>query len=82
MVRSCDQWVWSGDSVEPRPVHIMMVLFFSPNPKMYDTVWWEGLWLKLWRKMYEASRSAVLLEGEKSAEFRVEQGGNRVVAYS
>ena len=32
---------------------------------------------KMWRvikKMYEASRSAVFLEGEKSAEFRLEQG--------
>ena len=44
----------------------------------YDTVWRDGLWLKLWdmgvkgrmwrviKKMYEASRSTVLLEGEKS----------------
>ena len=31
-VRSCDRWEWSGDSVEPRPVHIMMVPFFSPDP--------------------------------------------------
>ena len=32
---------------------------------------------KMWRvikKMYEASRSAVFLEGERSAEFRLEQG--------
>ena len=32
---------------------------------------------RLWRvikNMYEASRSAILLEGEKSAAFRVEQG--------
>ena len=45
-----------------------------------DTVWRDGLWLKLWEmgvkgkmwhKMYEASRSAVVLEGEKSAVFRV-----------
>ena len=54
--------------------------------KAYDTVWRDGLWLKLWdmgvkgrmwrviKKMYEASRSTVLLEGEKSAMFSVEQG--------
>ena len=53
---------------------------------MYDTVWRDGLWLKLWdmgvkgkmwrviKKMYEASRSVVFLEGERSAEFRLEQG--------
>ena len=28
----------------------------------------------MWRVMYEASRSAVLLDGEKSAPFSVEQG--------
>ena len=49
-------------------------------------MWRDGLWLKLWdmgvkgrmwcviKKMYEASRSTVLLEGEKSAMFSVEQG--------
>ena len=55
--------------------------------KAYDTVWRDGLWLKLWdmgvkgrilwrviKKMYESSRSAVLLEGEQSAAFNVEQG--------
>ena len=42
----------------------------------YDTVWRNGLWVKLWdlgergrmwrviKRMYEASRSAVLLDGE------------------
>ena len=51
-----------------------------------DTVWRDGLWIKLWdmgvkgrmwrviKNMYEASRSAALLEREKSAAFRVEQG--------
>ena len=46
--------------------------------KAYDTVWRDGLWLKLWdmgvkgkmwrvvKGMYEVSRSAVLLDGEKS----------------
>ena len=49
-------------------------------------VWRDGLWLKLWdlgvkgrmwrviKKMYEVSRSAVLLEGEKSPTFTLEQG--------
>ena len=54
--------------------------------KHNDTVWWDGLWLKLWdmgvkgkmwsviKKMHEASRSTVFIEGEKSAVFRLEQG--------
>ena len=45
----------------------------------YDTVWRNGLWVKLWdldvkgkrwrliKRMHEASRSALLLDGEKSA---------------
>ena len=57
--------------------------FFLYIQKAYDTVWRDGLWLKLWdmgvkgriwrviKKMYEASRSTVLLEGEM---FSVEQG--------
>lgn len=60
--------------------------FFLDVQKAYDTVWRSGLWLKLWdlgvkgriwrviKKMYESSRSSVLLEGEKSASFSVEQG--------
>ena len=60
--------------------------FFLDVRKAYDTVWRDGLWVKLWdmgvkgrmwrviKNMYEASRSAILLEGEKSAAFRVEQG--------
>ena len=54
--------------------------------KAYDTVWRDGLWLKLWdmgvkgkmwrvvKGMYEVSRSAVLLDGEKSNMFSVAQG--------
>ena len=54
--------------------------FFVDVQKAYDIVWRDGLWLKLWdmgvkgkmwHKMY---RSAVFLEGEKSAVFRLEQG--------
>ena len=61
--------------------------FFLDVQKAYDTVWWDGLWVKMWdmgargklwrviRRMYDVSRSAVLLElGEKSASFSVEQG--------
>ena len=46
--------------------------FFLDVQKDYDTVWRNGLWAKLWDlsvkgriwRMYEASRSAVLLDGE------------------
>ena len=60
--------------------------FFLDVQKAYDTVWRNGLWVKLWdlgvrgrmwrviKRMYEASRSAVLLDGERSASFSVEQG--------
>ena len=60
--------------------------FFLDAQKAYDTVWRDGLWLKLWdmgvkgkmwrvvKGMYEVSRSAVLLDGEKSTMFSVEQG--------
>ena len=57
--------------------------FFLDVYKAYDTVWSDGLWLKLWdmgvkgriwQKMYESSRSAVLLEGEQSAAINLEQG--------
>ena len=60
--------------------------FFLDVKRAYDTVWHDGLWLKLWemgirgkvwrviKQMYEFSRSAVLLEGEKSDTFSLEQG--------
>ena len=60
--------------------------FFLDVRKAYDTVWRDRLWVKLWhmgvkgrmwrviKNMHEASRSAILLEGEKLASFRVEQG--------
>ena len=49
-------------------------------------MWQDGLWLKLWdmsvqgkmwrvvKGMYEASKRAVLLDGERSNVFNVEQG--------
>ena len=53
--------------------------------KAYDTVWHNGLRFKLWefgvrgkmwrvRRMCEASKSAVLLDGEQSEALDVEQG--------
>ena len=60
--------------------------FFLDVQKVYDSVWHDGLWYKLWdigvkgrmwrviKKMYESSKSAVLLEGEKSDTFTIEQG--------
>ena len=54
--------------------------------KAYDSVWHNGLWLKLWEfgvrekiwrgtdRMYKSSNSAVLLDGEQSEAFDVEQG--------
>ena len=51
--------------------------------KAYVTVWCDGLWLKLWDlgvkgRMWpvikKMSRSAVLLEREKSTTFTLEQG--------
>ena len=60
--------------------------FFFDVQKAYDSVWHDGLWYKLWdigvkgrmwrviKKMYESSKSAVLLEGEKSDTFTIEQG--------
>ena len=50
------------------------------------SLWRDGLWVKLWdmsvkkamwrviKNIYEASRSAILLDGEKSTTFRLEQG--------
>ena len=60
--------------------------YFLGIQKAYDSVWHDGLWYKLWdmgvkgrmwrviKKMYESSKSAVLLEGEKSDTFTIEQG--------
>ena len=57
---------------------------FLDIQKAYDSVWHDGLWYKLWdmgvkgrmwrviKKMY-ASKSAVLLEGEKSDTFTIDQ---------
>ena len=60
--------------------------FFLDVQKAYDTVWGNGLWFKLWefgvrgkmwrviRRMYESSKSAMLLDGEQFEAFDVEQG--------
>ena len=60
--------------------------FFLDIQKAYDSVWHYGLWYKLWdmgvkgsmwrviKKMYESSKSAVVLGGEKSDTFTIEQG--------
>ena len=58
---------------EDRPTYA----FFLDAQKLYDTVWWDGLGVKgkMWRvikSMYEASKSAVLLDREKSRVFSVE----------
>ena len=56
---------------------ILLTLFLDIQ-KVYDSVWCNGLWYKLWdmgvkgrrmchvvKKLYESSRSVVYLEGEK-----------------
>ena len=60
--------------------------FFLGIKKAYDTVWHDGLWLKLWeigvrgrmwwvfKAMHEASRSAVCSEGEMSVWSRCSSG--------
>ena len=60
--------------------------FFLDIQKEYDSVWRNGLWLKLWnmgvkvkiwcvnKSMYNSSRSAILLEGERFSTFSVKQG--------
>ena len=57
--------------------------FFLHVQKAYDS---KGLWLKLWefgvrgkmwrviKRMYESSKSTVLLDGKRSEAFDVEQG--------
>ena len=58
--------------------------FFLDIQKAYDFVWHDGLWYILWdmvvkgrmwrviKKMYESSKSAVLLDEEKSDTFKID----------
>ena len=68
-------------------INTNIILYFMIFKKHIIRGWCNGLWLKLWnmgvkRKMWHviilrlciSSRSAVLLEGEKSSTFSVEQG--------
>ena len=60
--------------------------FILDIQKAYDSEGHDGLWYKLWdidvkgrmwrvmKKMYESSKSMVLLEGEKSDTFTIEEG--------
>ena len=60
--------------------------FFLDVHKAYDTVWRNGLWVKMWklgvrgkmRRVIKEMWSAVLLDGECSKAFDVQQV---VVAY-
>ena len=86
--RSCIDNVYTLNEIVPGRLREgkKTYAFFLDVQKAYDTVWHNGLWVKLWdlgvrgrmwrviKRMYEASRSAVLLDGEKSASFSVEQG--------
>ena len=72
-------WIMLNEVVQGRfKEYKVTYAFFLYVKKTYNTGWHDGLWLKLlemgvrgkvWRvikQMYEFSRSAVLLEGEKS----------------
>ena len=56
--------------------------FFLDVQKAYDTVWRNGLWVKLWElgvrgklwRVIKVYSSAVLLDGECSEAFDVQQG--------
>ena len=80
--RSCMDNVFTlNELVQGRWEDKRTFAFFLDIQK-YDTVWYNGLWDmgakgRMWRvfkKIYAVSRSAVLLEGEKSASFSVDQG--------
>ena len=67
--------------------------FFLDIQKAYDSVWHDGLWYKLWdigvkgrmwrviKKMYESSKSAVLLEGRNQKRLQLSKAWPKVVVY-
>ena len=92
--RSCMDNVYTlNEIVQGRLREEYTYAFFLDIQKAYDSVWHDGLWYKLWdigvkgrmwrviKKMYESSKSAVHLEGEKSNAFTIEQGVPKVVVY-
>ena len=81
-IRSCIDNVYTLNEVVQRSLREDEPIYAFVQ-KAYDTVWRDGLWLKLWdtgvkgkmwrvvKGMYEVSRSAVLLDGDM---FSIEQG--------
>ena len=83
--RSCMDNVYTlNEIVQGRLREDKTYAFFLDIQKAYDSARLDGLWYKLWdtgvkgrmwrviKKMYESSKSGVLLEGEKSDTFKIE----------